>query len=87
MSLDGEWFRESTKRFDDAIVHFNALSEGDRMEFVIEAAKIWSRYPIVCEAIESLTGATEDEKRELLDDLNYAHHKATVYLMWARDSQ
>jgi hypothetical protein len=78
-----EWFRESTKRFDDGIIHFNALSEGERMEAVIEAAKMWSSYPILCEAIECLPDATAtaDEKRKLRDDLNYAHHKATVYLM------
>jgi hypothetical protein len=67
--------------FGDAIKHFDAPPEDDRTQAVAEAAGIWIGYALFGEAIECLTDATDDEKYKLWNDLNYAHHKATEFLM------
>jgi hypothetical protein len=70
-----DWFGDEIKLFDAA------MENGRTMEAVAAAAGIWTGYPLFGEAIECLRDATADEKYKLRYDLDFAHHKATTFLM------
>jgi hypothetical protein len=70
-----DWFGDEIKLFDAA------MENGRTMEAVAAAAGIWTGYPLFGAAIECLRDATADEKYKLRYDLDFAHHKATTFLM------
>jgi hypothetical protein len=67
--------------FGDAIKLFGSPSEDHRAQAVTEAAGIWIGYALYGEAIECDDRRTADEKHKLRGDLDYAHYKATEFLM------
>ena len=82
-STKGETVTSTRNSFSDAIELFKLPPGNDQA--LEQAIAIWIGYGLHAEAIECQQGVTAAEKLRKRSDLNYAHYRATEYLMMEAD--